>query len=103
MYQVRETEAALDDLRETFAYLNYKTGGKQASRDLLDAYERAIDSLEKTPYAFPAVSDSLIASLGYRWVRIRSYLVFYTVDKPRQTVYIERISHASRNWTRLLG
>lgn len=30
MYSVVEAEAALEDLRETVAYLNYRTGGNRA-------------------------------------------------------------------------
>lgn len=103
MYSVVETEAALEDLRESIAYLNYRTGGKRAGADLLDAYERLVGILEQTPFAFPLAVDSVVGSLGYRWARVRSYIVLYTVKEADEMVVIERVEHESRNWRALLG
>lgn len=103
MYVVAETEAALEDLRETIAYLNYRTGSKRAGADLLDAYEKLVGILEQTPFAFPLAVDSVVGSLGYRWVRVRSYIVLYTVNEADEMVVIERVEHESRNWRALLG
>lgn len=103
MYSVAETEAALEDLRETIAYLNYRTGGKRAGSELLDAYEKLVGILERTPFAFPLAVDSVVGSLGYRWARVRSYIVLYTVNEIDKAVAIERVEHESRNWRALLG
>ncbi|MDO4437740.1 MAG: type II toxin-antitoxin system RelE/ParE family toxin [Coriobacteriaceae bacterium] len=103
MFSVVETDAAMEDMRETLAYLKYRTGGKQAGANLLDAYEKLIEVLENTPLAFPVVADQIVSSLGYRWARIRSYIVLYTVSESEGVVFIERIEHESRNWRALLG
>lgn len=103
MFSVVETHAALEDLREPIAYLNYRTGGKQAGSNLLDAYERLIGLLEQTPYAFPLTLDPIVGSLGYRWARSGSYIVLCTVREVEETVTIERFEHESRNWRALLG
>lgn len=103
MYVVAETEAALEDLRETIAYLNYRTGSKRAGADLLDAYEKLVGILEQTPFAFPLAVDSVVGSLGYRWARVRSYIVLYMVNEADEMVVIERVEHESRNWRALLG
>lgn len=102
MYVVAETEAALEDLRETIAYLNYRTGSKRAGADLLDAYEKLVGILEQTPFAFPLAVDSVVGSLGYRWARVRSYIVLYMVNEADEMVVIERVEHESRNWRALL-
>ena len=102
-FQVQETEAALEDLREALAYLNYNTGDKRASARVLEAYEEAIGLLEVTPYGFLLAVDSLVSSLGYRWISVASYIAVYTVDREHEIVYIERIFHRSRNWRALLG
>lgn len=103
MFTVVETDAAMEDMRETLAYLNYRTGGKQAGARLLDAYERLIGVLEATPFTYPFAADPLVSSLGYRWALIRSYVVLYTVNESERIVAIERIEHESRNWRALLG
>lgn len=102
MYVVAETEAALEDLRETIAYLNYRTGSKRAGADLLDAYEKLVGILEQTPFAFPLAVDSVVGSLGYRWACVRSYIVLYMVNEADEMVVIERVEHESRNWRALL-
>ena len=49
MFTVVETDAAMEDMRETLAYLKYRTGGEQSGARLLDAYEKLIGVLEATP------------------------------------------------------
>lgn len=102
-FRVQETEAALEDLREALAYLNYCTGDKHASARVLEAYEEAIGLLEVTPYGFPLAVDPLVSSLGYRWISVAGYVAVYTVDREHEVVYIERIFHQARNWRALLG
>lgn len=102
-FHVQETEAALEDLREALAYLNYSTGSKSASMHVLEAYEKAIGALEMMPDGFPLAVDSLVSSLGYRWIAVASYIAVYTVDREHGIVFIERIFHQSRNWRALLG
>lgn len=103
MYVVAETEAALEDLRETIAFLSYRTGGEQAGAELLDGYERLVGILEQTPFAFPLAVDSVVGSLGYRWARVRPYIVLYAVNEADEMAVIERVEHESRNWRALLG
>ena len=102
-FHVQETEAALEDLREALTYLNYGTGGSSASKRVLEAYEKAVGLLESTPDGFPLATDSLVSSLGYRWIAVASYIAVYTVDRECGVVYIERIFRKSRNWRPLLG
>ncbi len=102
-FHVQETEAALEDLREALAYLNYSAGGSSASKHVLEAYEKAIGLLETMPDGFPLATDPLISSLGYRWIAVASYIAVYTVDRECGVVYIERIFRKSRNWRPLLG
>jgi plasmid stabilization system protein ParE len=43
--------------------------------------------------------DSL-EELGYRYLTLENYLIFYTIDTP--VIYIHRIIHGARNYTDLL-
>ncbi|WP_366465303.1 type II toxin-antitoxin system RelE/ParE family toxin [uncultured Collinsella sp.] len=70
---------------------------------MLDAYEKLVGILERTPFAFPLAVDSVVGSLGYRWARVRSYIVLYTVNEADEMIVIERVEHESRNWRVLLG
>ena len=42
MFSVVETDAALEDLRESIVYLSYRTGGKQTGANLLDAWSASL-------------------------------------------------------------
>lgn len=87
----------MEDLRETIAYLNCRTGSKRAGADLLDAYEKLAGILEQTPFAFSLAVDSVVGSLGYRWARVCSYIVLYTVNEINEAVAIERVERERRN------
>ena len=72
-----------------------------AAYNLLLAIHEAI---RKLSYALnkPLVRDNRLAAMGYRWVGIKNYIVFYTVDEASKNVYVERILYGRRDWQQIL-
>lgn len=57
-FQVHETEIALQDLTEIIAYLTQRLHSRQAARNVLAAYESAVESLETFPLGFPLLGNA---------------------------------------------
>ena len=102
-WEVFEAERAAEDLERAYAYVASELGSPLAAERLLDRYEEILSLLEKTPLAFPKPRDPMLSMMGYRWLRLRAYLVFYSVDESVGRVYVERILHRRQNWERIIA
>jgi len=97
-YTVKFLRIAEDDLAEIITYI---------AEDRLSAAEKFADKIEKRlarladhPALGRIPGEEELARLGYRYLVIDNYLVFYTVDE--QTVLIHRIIHGARDYVSLL-
>ena len=99
MFSVVETDAALEDLRESIVYLSYRTGGKQTGANLLDAWSASLAFSSKRLMHSRSLSIPLLGLLGYRWARAGSNIVLYAVREAEGTATIERsTARGSRQW-----
>ncbi|WP_083809940.1 type II toxin-antitoxin system RelE/ParE family toxin [Mahella australiensis] len=48
------------------------------------------------------MDDERLASLGYRKLIVKNYVVFFTIDEKSKVVDIARILYARRDWLRVL-
>ena len=54
------------------------------------------------PQKCPLVRDERLASIGYRKLLVKNYVVFFTIDEKAKVVDVERILYARRDWLRIL-
>ncbi len=59
-------------------------------------------NLADMPQKCPAITDERLASIGYRKLLVKSYIVFFTIDEKEKVVNVERILFARRDWLRIL-
>lgn len=97
-YKIRIFPSAERDLQEIADHLN--TLSKDAALEYYDLIVSEIASLSTTPERYPHPRDLPLAAKGYRYMSVKSYLVFYTVSGD--TVQIHRIVYARRDYSRLL-
>ncbi len=62
--------------------------------------ERKLARLEKFPALGGVPSDPDLAAVGYRFLIIGNYLIFYTLES--RSVLIHRILHGVRDYRQLL-
>ena len=68
-----------------------------------DSIENSVASLEKMPKRHALVKNEHLASLGFRFLPIRNYLIFYIVRDDKNSVTIERFLHSRRDWLCIIG
>ena len=101
-YLIQMTKSAEKDLRSAVDYLDFVLLNPMAADALLEETESKINDLQFFPEAHPLVDDAVLKSWGIRFVMVKNYLAFYTVDHENNTVYIVRFLHSKRNWPVLL-
>ena len=91
-------QAAEEDLSEIFEYV--AVDNLKAAEAILTRIEKNLDVLAREPQLGRIPSDEELVRMGYRYLIVADYLVFYTFEE--QTDPVHRIIHGARDYLRLL-
>ena len=99
---VHITKAAECDLEGAADYIHYVLLNPSAAENLLDEFENLLNDLREYPEIHTIVDDPVLFEWGIRFAPLKNYLVFYTLSKEDNMVYILRFLYGKRNWTAIL-
>lgn len=97
-YEIRLLQVAEDDLREIINYI--ALDNPAAATVLLDKIENSLSGLISFPLSGKVPTEEALACMGYRFLTVSNYLVFYTVEE--QIIWVHRIIHGARTYISLL-
>lgn len=95
---VRLLRPAVRDLEEIRRYM--ETDRPEAARRLLTRLLDAAESLAEHPERGAQPRDERLRRLGYRFLTVEPYLVFYKAG--RRVVRVYRVLHGQRRYDRVL-
>jgi toxin ParE1/3/4 len=101
-YSLNITDIAEEDILSTVKYIANELKNSVAANNLLDEIEKHEKILEETPGIYPAVHDEYLAEKGLKFVTIKNFLLFFTIDKKNKTVNIIRFLYGRRDWKNIL-
>lgn len=101
-YRIDVSEPAENDLRDIVRYISSQLSAPMTAIQMMDAMEEAISGLSDRPQKYALVADERLATMGYRKLVVKSYIVFFTINEQFRTVEVERILYGHRDWLRLL-
>ena len=97
-YTVRLLRIAEDDFNEIIAYIAAEN--RAAAEMIATKIERNLTRLSFYPYFGKIQKDEELGRLGYRFLVVEDYLIFYTIEE--QIILIHRIIHGARDYLSLL-
>ena len=97
-YQVRLLRIAEEDFTEIISYI--AADDPTAADVIANKIEKNLNLLSENPKPGRIPREEEIRNLGYRYLIVQNYLIFYTVEE--RAIYIHRILHAARNYKILL-
>jgi plasmid stabilization system protein ParE len=71
-----------------------------ASERLKDEIKRTYKNLKQNPFMYPVVPSNDLASMGFRFIMVKNYMLFYIVEEKQ--VNIIRFLYGRRNWINIL-
>ncbi|MDR3665381.1 MAG: type II toxin-antitoxin system RelE/ParE family toxin [Ignavibacteriaceae bacterium] len=98
-YRVRFLSIAEEDLTEIISFI--VSDNVKADEELVNKIEKNLLLVSLNPLLGKIPADVDLKSLGYRYLIIGNYLIFYTIEK--KTILIHRIIHGARNYKLLLA
>jgi plasmid stabilization system protein ParE len=102
MYVVDITNLAEQDILSTVDHISNVLMAPIAASNLLDELEKVEYTLSETPYIYPKVHDNYLAEKNLRFVMIKNFILFCTVNDSEQKVYGLRFLHGRRDWKSIL-
>ena len=96
-YIVRLLRVAEDDLNEIVLYI--ASDRPSAAEAIANKIEKSLAHLSKRPMLGRIPKEEELARLGYRYLVVENYLIFYTIEDP--TIHVHRILHGARDYLSL--
>ena len=96
-YNVKLLRIAEDDLNEIVVYI--ASDRPSAAEDIANKIEKNVSLLSKQPSLGRIPKEEELARLGYRYLVVENYLIFYKIED--RTVYVHRILHGARDYLSL--
>ena len=103
MYKPILTEPAESDIAEIVRYIAKELQNPTAAAGLLDDIEGAVASLENNPKRCALVKDDYLSGIGFRFMPVKNYLIFYIVRENKNIVTIERVLYSRRDWLHIMS
>jgi len=97
-YQVRLLRVAEEDFIEIISFI--PADNSTAAESIASKIEKNLDLLSANPNLGRIPRKEEIRNLGYRYLIVKNYLIFYTIEE--KTIFIHRILHGARNYKGLL-
>ena len=97
-YQIRLLRIAEEDFTEIVKFI--VDDNPTAAEVMANKIEKNLELLSDNPHLGRIPRDEEIRNLGYRYIIVQNYIIFYTIED--RTVLIHRILHGARNYKSLL-
>ena len=96
-YKVIYSPAALDDLKNIYAYIAYILLAPDTAERQVNRIRKEIRSLDVFPERNSVVEWEPWSAMGMRKVPVDNYIVFYLPDKEKRIVLIDRIFYGGQD------
>lgn len=97
-FQIRLLKIAEEDFTEIIKFI--VDDNPNAAEVMATKIEKNLELLSNNPNLGRIPRDEEIKNLGYRYLIVQNYIIFYTVEE--RTILIHRILHGARNYKSLL-
>lgn len=96
------TFRARQDLHDIYDYIAFALLAPDAARNTTERILEAARSLQSMPERNPLYKEEPWHSQGVRFIPVKNYIVFYTVNTDTDTVSVARIMYGARDLSRQL-
>ena len=97
-FQIRLLKIAEEDFTEIVSFIADEN--PIAAEAIADKIEKNLELLSENPKLGRIPRDEEIRNLGYRYIIVQNYIIFYTIEE--RTIFVHRILHGARNYKSLL-
>lgn len=97
-YTVRLLPIAEEDFKDIISYI--AADNLSAAESMSEKIEKSLSLLSTYPFIGKTPNEEELANIGYRFLIVQNYLIFYTVED--RIIWVHRIIHGAREYLSLL-
>jgi len=97
-FQIRFLKIAEEDFTEIVSYI--AADNPKAADEIATKIEKNLELLSENPFLGRIPRDEELKKLGYRYLIIQNYIIFYTIENNK--IFIHRLLHSARNYKEIL-
>ena len=102
MYRLRFSKLYNKDVNSSFNYIKDTLEAPMAAENLIKEILEKLNQIKENPNRRPLVQDKYLASLGYRLINVKNYMIFYIIGNDNKHIKIVRFLYNRRNWKNIL-
>ncbi|MBQ9297658.1 MAG: type II toxin-antitoxin system RelE/ParE family toxin [Clostridia bacterium] len=97
-YNIQLTDEFIEGIDEICYYISSTLKSPVASNKLRQKVMYTILTLEKSPRMFTKIEKFSKTKKQYRRIVVNNYVILYTIDEEKKTIYIAHIYYQGRNY-----
>ena len=102
MYTLLPSELFDSDIDSVYQYIKENLNAPMAAENLMKELKVKLKYLKENPYARSFVQDKFLASIGFRPIRVKNYVIFYIIDEEKSIINLIRFLYSKRDWKNIL-
>ena len=91
MYKLEFLPIAKKDIEDIVQYISHNLKNPIAAKKLSNNFIVATNSILEFPYGYPIYNLFENLKNEYRSIKVKNFLMFYTIDEEKKTITIARI------------
>jgi addiction module RelE/StbE family toxin len=102
MFSLSFSKILDEDIDSCYNYIKDKLEAPKAAENLMEELYKKLNLIKENPYSRPLVHDELLASLGIRSIKVKNYLLFYSVEEKDNNINVITFMYNKRDWANII-
>ena len=98
LYEIEFTEDCREEIREIYQYISENLVAQVAAKNLMKKMKDAVMNLKENPEKYMRIERKDKNKRDFRRLIVNNYVILYTIDEDRKTVYISHMYYGKRNY-----
>ena len=98
IYEIEFTEDCRDEIREVYKYISKKLVAKEAAKRLMKKIKKSVMDLAESPRLYAKIDKKDKRKRDFRKIVVDNYVILYTIDDNKKTIYISHMYYGVRNY-----
>ena len=98
IYEIEYTEDARDEIREIYEYISKNLVNENAAKRLMRKMRKSVLDLAESPKIYVKTEKKDRMKREFRRMVVDNFIVLYTIDEDKKTVYISHMYYGKRNY-----
>ena len=98
IYEIEFTEDCRDEIRDIYKYISENLKAEQSAKRLMKKMRDSVMALADSPEIYVTLPKKDRRKRDFRRMVVNNYVILYTIDENKKTIYISHMYYGKRNY-----